>query len=314
MKKNPKFSVTIPAYKRKYLKECIESILAQTYTDFEIIIVNDASPENLDPIVASFNDLRIRYYTNEKNCGAINVVDNWNICLNYAYGDYVICMGDDDKLMPNCLEEYNKLILKYPEIDLFHARVRQIDEKSQFIKLTDARPEWESVLSMIWHRMIHRQQYIGDYLFRTNALKEKGGFYKLPYAWASDDISAYIVATEKGVVHTDKPTFCYRISRLTITQSGNSEIKMQALLKANQWYKDFIQVYIPKDEVDEYLKIMILDNLKRYSIMQKSKIVTCDMLKSFIHIFRWFNKRKKYQITLSLLVYSVFEYVKIKFK
>lgn len=61
-----KFSITIPAYKTAYLKECIESILAQTYTNFELIIVNDASPEDLTSIVHSFDDSRIRYYINEK--------------------------------------------------------------------------------------------------------------------------------------------------------------------------------------------------------------------------------------------------------
>ena len=74
-----KFSITIPAYKRSYLKEAIDSCLAQTYGDFELIIVNDHSPENLDAIVTQYNDPRIRYYVNEKNCGAVNVVDNWNI-------------------------------------------------------------------------------------------------------------------------------------------------------------------------------------------------------------------------------------------
>ena len=64
-----KFSVTIPAYKARFLKECIESILAQTYKDFELIIVNDASPEDLTSIVKSFNDPRIRYYINELWCG-----------------------------------------------------------------------------------------------------------------------------------------------------------------------------------------------------------------------------------------------------
>ena len=66
--KKKKFSITIPAYKRTYLQECIDSILGQTYTDFELIIVNDASPEDLDSIVNSFSDSRIRYYKNEKNC------------------------------------------------------------------------------------------------------------------------------------------------------------------------------------------------------------------------------------------------------
>ena len=62
-----KFSITIPAYKRSYLKEAIDSCLAQTYKDFELIIVNDASPEDLDSIVNSYSDNRIRYYKNETN-------------------------------------------------------------------------------------------------------------------------------------------------------------------------------------------------------------------------------------------------------
>lgn len=57
-----KFSITIPAYKAKFLKECIDSILSQTYNDFELIIVNDASPEYLDSIINGYSDSRIRYY------------------------------------------------------------------------------------------------------------------------------------------------------------------------------------------------------------------------------------------------------------
>ena len=106
-----KFSVTIPAYKAKFLKEAIESVLSQTYEKFELIIVDDNSPENLKAIVDEFSDSRIRYYRNPQNCGAVNVVDNWNICLSYCTGEYVICMGDDDRLLPNCLYEYLKLIM-----------------------------------------------------------------------------------------------------------------------------------------------------------------------------------------------------------
>ena len=82
-----RFSVTIPAYKGKYLRECIDSVLAQTFTDFELVIVNDASPEDLGAIVNSYHDERVRYYVNETNCGAVDVVDNWNKCLEYATGD-----------------------------------------------------------------------------------------------------------------------------------------------------------------------------------------------------------------------------------
>ena len=55
-----KYSFVLPAYKAKYFREAIDSILNQTYADFELVIVNDASPEDLDSIVNSYDDKRIR--------------------------------------------------------------------------------------------------------------------------------------------------------------------------------------------------------------------------------------------------------------
>ena len=95
-----KFSVTIPTYKVQYLREAVESVVSQTYPDWELIIIDDCSPENLRAAVEPFlADSRISYFRNERNCGVVNVVDNWNICLSHCTGDYVICMGDDDRLL-----------------------------------------------------------------------------------------------------------------------------------------------------------------------------------------------------------------------
>ena len=87
MNKEILFTVTIPAYKRKFFKEAIVSILEQTYPNWELVIVDDASPEDLNSVVREFDDSRIKYYRNDKNIGAENVVENWNKCLNYAKGD-----------------------------------------------------------------------------------------------------------------------------------------------------------------------------------------------------------------------------------
>ena len=76
-----KFSILIPAFKAKFLHECISSVLAQSCKDFEIVVLNDCSPEGIEDIVSSFADDRIRYYSDEKNVGAYDVVDNWNRLL-----------------------------------------------------------------------------------------------------------------------------------------------------------------------------------------------------------------------------------------
>ena len=85
----PSFSIGVPAFKGAYLRECIDSILLQTVPDFELIVVNDASPDPVRDIVHSYADERIRYYENAENIGAENVVRNWNRCLDYARGRFV---------------------------------------------------------------------------------------------------------------------------------------------------------------------------------------------------------------------------------
>ena len=90
------FSILLPVYKAKYLRDCIDSIIAQTYTDWELIIINDASPDPIDSIVTTYHDARIHYYVNETNIGGKDLVRQWNTCLVKAKGEYCICIGDDD--------------------------------------------------------------------------------------------------------------------------------------------------------------------------------------------------------------------------
>lgn len=257
-----KFSITIPAYKQKYLYEAIESCLAQTYKDFELIIVDDASPEDLKSVVDRFQDPRIRYYRNEKNCGALHVVDNWNICLGYTKGDYVICMGDDDRLLPNCLEEYSKLIDKYPDLDIYHGMTEIIDENGNVTNMQEARPEREGMYSMISGRLRNsRLQYIGDWLFKRTTLEQFNGYVNMPMAWGSDDLTAYTVAKNKGVANTQIPVFQYRISSLTISNSGHYREKskvqfdvlnqVDVLLKNGEGMVDGIEDVFRKSMLDK---------------------------------------------------------------
>ena len=76
-----KYSFVLPAYKARFFKEALDSILSQTYKDFELIIVNDASPEDITSIVKGDNDPRISYYINDVNIGGKDLVAQWNDCL-----------------------------------------------------------------------------------------------------------------------------------------------------------------------------------------------------------------------------------------
>ncbi len=232
----PLISITIPAYKAKFLKDAIKSVFAQTYKNWELIILDDASPEDIISIVNSFDNRKLKYYRNENNVGAINVVDNWNKCLNLCHGEYVICMGDDDMLMPCALEEYIKLIEEFPDVNVYHSMTCVINEFGNIIGYQQTRPKFQTADELILHRWKGDIQFIGDFCYKTEHLRKQGGYYKLPLAWASDDITAVRAAEEKGIANTNVPCFLYRENNMSISSNNNNGLKLSAKVYEKQWF------------------------------------------------------------------------------
>ena len=77
----------MPAYKANFLPAAIESIIAQTAIDWELVIVDDCSPEPVRATVLRYDDERIRYYRNERNLGGENLVKQWNQTYNQKKED-----------------------------------------------------------------------------------------------------------------------------------------------------------------------------------------------------------------------------------
>lgn len=299
------FSILIPAYKSKFLKEAIESVLGQSYKNLELIVVDDCSPEDLKSIVDGFSDSRMSYYRNEKNSGALNVVDNWNKCLSYATGDYVICMGDDDKLTPTCLSDYVELIKKYPGLYVYHTRTLIINEKSEVCSIQEQRPEYESGYSLWWHRWVGRgYQFIGDFLYeRQHLIKEKGFFY-LPLAWASDDITAVRAALQLGIANVSKPGFCYRRSNATISSTGDEIVKSEATLKELEWYKNILCHSRPEDDVDKILvKLLNVIFNKHFKDKIMGSFMT-DIYENPSNVSYWYKHKQVYNLSTHIVISS----------
>jgi glycosyltransferase involved in cell wall biosynthesis len=113
----PKVSILIPNYNHAhFLDEAIQSALNQTYTDFELIIVDNCSTDNTDEIVAKYlSDKRVSYVKNEHNLG---LVGNWNKCLELANGEYIKFLCSDDKFHPQLLEKFVPIMEQYPNVSL----------------------------------------------------------------------------------------------------------------------------------------------------------------------------------------------------
>ena len=255
-----KFSITIPAYKSRFLDEAIRSVVSQICPDWELIIVDDCSPEPLQEIVEPFlTDQRVRFYRNAKNCGAVDVVDNWNICLSHCTGDYIICMGDDDRLLPCCLDEYAKTIEAYPDLNVYHARTAIINEEGKRVDVQEERPAWESCQEMILHQWKdRRKQFLGDFLFSRHWLLNNGGYVKFPLAYCSDWATANLAAKDKGIANGQTFMFEYRSTPYSISRSQNLRIAVSSCKLAHEWYLQSLPDMLPPFH-DRYFTTQMTD-------------------------------------------------------
>ena len=126
----PKVSILIPTYNyAHYIGEAIESALNQTYTDFELIIIDDQSKDNTDEVVEKYlSDPRVKYYKNEKNLG---LAANFNEALKYATGDYIKYLLADDVFHPALLERMVPVMDMYPKVTLVTSKRDMFGSKSK---------------------------------------------------------------------------------------------------------------------------------------------------------------------------------------
>lgn len=137
MKKIPKLSICIPCFnEEKYIRECVESVLSQNFTDFVLNIVDDNSTDNTISIVEKIKDQRIVIHKYNTNVG---LSQNWNRCLIIAKSPYIKILCADDVLKPfslkyqvDILDEYKNVLLVFGANNIINASGKSILERKLF--------------------------------------------------------------------------------------------------------------------------------------------------------------------------------------
>lgn len=166
---NPQISVIMPAYNaEKYVAEAINSILSQTFTDFEFIIINDASTDSTKNIIESFQDPRIKLINNEQNkC----VAKSLNIGISAAKGKYIARMDADDISLPQRFQTQFNFMEQNPDIDICGSWIETFGENKCVIKVpennNDIKDELFFSCSMLHPTVIFKRdlnlQYFSDF-------------------------------------------------------------------------------------------------------------------------------------------------------
>jgi glycosyltransferase involved in cell wall biosynthesis len=127
----PKVSVCVPTYNgAKFLSETIQSVLAQTFDDFELLIVDDCSEDGTTDLAASFTDPRVRRVANPTRLG---LVGNWNRCIDLARGEYICVFHQDDIMAPDNLQQKVAFLDAHPSAGFVHSSVDQIGPHGELI-------------------------------------------------------------------------------------------------------------------------------------------------------------------------------------
>ena len=260
-----KVSFILPAYKRRFLKEAIASILAQTYRDFELVVVDDCSPENLKEVVDEFRDERLTYHRNEQNIGGKDLVAAWNRAMDFATGEWCVLASDDDVYLPRFLETLMGLREKYPQCDLFHARTALIDGDGNWTKIAATRGEFESQVQFTYMRAVLRaEQRMPDFMFRKSAWQALGGFVQIPLAWYSDD-ATWMALAKKGCVNSSEIVFCFRNSGINLSSQDDRTAlaKIEGGEKFRLWFAAFAKGLQAKNQEEEILLRTLVEQTNR---------------------------------------------------
>lgn len=260
MKYSKLVSICIPTYSRLgYLKEAIGSVWSQTYTKFEICVSLDPSPQGpnldihnwcLDQVAKHPN---FKYNVNKQNLG---LAGNWNKLSNMASGEYLMIMGDDDRLLPNALERYTENISS--SIDVIFSNQHIINSSGDRLdvdfNLIYGRSKLKHGLqenpeAIIWSNSLP----MSSSLIRADLVREFG--FKEDLNTPEIEFFLQIVASNKSFYFVPEVLTEYRIHSNSATSQG---LKVHRLM-------DYL-IHIPVKFENEYYKTKFLKNLAYPSI------------------------------------------------
>ncbi len=199
----PRVTIGLPIYNgQNYLAQTMDSILAQTYRDFEIIISDNASTDQTEAICREYaaRDARVHYYRNEANIGASA---NYNRVFELGQGAYFKWAAHDDLLAPTYLERCVEVLDRYPDVVLAYTQAKAIDDKGNIVKIYPGKHHFASpmprerfyefvldphpvvaVFGLMRREVLGRTRLIGKYSGSDRPLLSElsllGKFYEVP--------------------------------------------------------------------------------------------------------------------------------------
>ncbi|MBU2510539.1 glycosyltransferase [bacterium] len=265
-RKNPKVTVLMPVYNGVlYLEEAIESILNQTFSDFEFLIIDDASTDHSLEMIRSYNDSRIRLVQNKKNIGQ---TASLNKGLHLARGEFIARLDQDDVSLLERLKEQVEYLDRHPEITIVSTWEETITSTGR--KVREWKREIENYgdflgyillgLCPVWHPSV---------MFRKDNILKLGCF-DTTYGPAEDyELWGRIAINRMGAAFVPKILVQQRVHEARQSVLHNDK----QVDSTKRSHRNFVKRFAKKDKIDDLAAVLRLDdNLNGLKNRKKSFI------------------------------------------
>jgi glycosyltransferase involved in cell wall biosynthesis len=221
----PTVSFVVPCYKLGHLlAECVGSVLSQTYTDWELLIMDDCSPDNTAEVAQSFQDPRVKHIRNEQNLGLVN---NFNKGIGLSRGKYVWIISADDYLRrPYTLEQYVEFMEKHPQVGYTFCPAAKV-ENGQETEIQAGYGKNRIIAGHAFLKPLVRGNLIlaPTAIVRRECYETMGVFPEVPvwageeldFSWAQDWYLWCLFALRFDVGYLAESLVCYRLHELSVT-------------------------------------------------------------------------------------------------
>ena len=230
----PKVSVILPIYHSnpKYLCQCIDSILAQTYKDFEFLILNDSPEEvKLDEIVAKYKDERIKYFKSEVTRG---IGGAYSALVERAAGEYIAIMNHDDIALPERLEKQVSFLETHPDVGLVGTGCRKFGEFWRFYRFKSVimPKSHDDILALLGFKcpIIHP-----TIMFRKSVADEHNIRYRDHYVSLNDRLFYLEMSQYCKLANLDEILYKYRFHDNMTSRVQKTRIDAEQYEFKNQW-------------------------------------------------------------------------------
>ena len=253
MENKPIVSIIVPCYKQaEYLPETLESVLAQTYRDWECIVVNDGSPDDTEAVAKRYceKDARIKYLYQE-NQGVAMARNNG---IRHSSGKYILPLDGDDKIENSYLEKAVNSFEEHPEVSLVYSRTKQFGDMTGECWTNEY--SWGTI---IWGNMIPNTA-----MYRRADYDRTCGYNpNMVHGYEDWDFWLSLLDSDSKVYRIEEPLYCHRskaVSRAVLNARHENWVQSHRQLYLN--HKDIYKDYAP-DLIMLHNQSFELENIKK---------------------------------------------------